>query len=161
MAIVMREFEEKDIPAIHDIIIQARMDGQFKPISPENNTVEKFKLYIERMKSRPSVNYKIIVLEKDKEIIGYVDYEYVSGGRGEIKGLVIKKGERKKGYGTVLVKEAIDDMKRGGCAYIETETYSINIEFRALFGAMGFKIVSNRVQPETSKEVELWSLRLS
>lgn len=161
MALVMREFEERDIHAIHDIIIQARMDGQFKPISPENDTIEKFKAYLERMKSRPSVVYRMIVLEKNKEIIGYVDYEYTSGGRGEIKGLVIKKGERKKGYGTVLVKEAIDDMKKGGCQYIETETYTTNIEFRTLFAALGFKIISTRTQPETSKEMELWGLKLS
>jgi ribosomal protein S18 acetylase RimI-like enzyme len=91
-------------------------------------------------------NYRLTVIELDKELIGY-SLSYVSkkpyffklGKFGFIGDLYVAEDHRRNGYGRMLVKDALDFFKRKKVKQIELLVANDNVNTIKFWNKLGFK----------------------
>jgi len=84
---------------------------------------------------------KVIVLEKEEKIIGYISY-YIKIKYDNIlwiNELVIDEHYRNKGYGTMMLKEIIKIAKEEKCKRVEFNCWSFNENAIKLYESLGFR----------------------
>ena len=85
---------------------------------------------------------RCLVLENDK-ISGFITYSVIYD-RAEIVDIIIDDSKRRSGYGTMLLKNASDEIKKSNSKNITLEVRAGNKPAIALNEKNGFKIVSTR-----------------
>ena len=84
-----------------------------------------------------------IVLEEDKKIIGFITYSIIYE-RAEVIDIIIESPYRNKGYGKILLNNAISDIKENNCINITLEVNEKNIAAINLYKSLGFDIIAKR-----------------
>ena len=102
--------------------------------------------------------FHAICIKEEEEIIGIVTFSY-AGDTSDIEDIVIKKEERRKGYGNKLLSAAIcriiaDGMKRVMLEVREGNTFAI-----ALYTKLGFTPLSVRKKYYSDGENALVMIR--
>lgn len=86
---------------------------------------------------------KCLVLEENKNIIGFITYAIIYE-TSEIIDIVIDKENRNKGYASKLLEKVIDDIMKNNCLNITLEVSVENSFAIKLYKKYGFEIVSTR-----------------
>lgn len=98
------------------------------------------KRFNEFLKSRSNL---IIVVEIEKELIGYIDAElYSNAKKGHITDLFVIKKYRKKGIATKLIKKFYRMLKKKGYKKLKLDVNPKNKDALSLYRKRGFKISS-------------------
>lgn len=90
-------------------------------------------------------NHTILVIEKDKEILGCLQISYLpnltykGSWRAQLEGVRIHKSHRNLGLGKQLINEAIARAKARGCKIVQLTTDARRSEAIAFYEALGFK----------------------
>jgi predicted N-acetyltransferase YhbS len=110
MDIVIREIEEKDYPAVTELLIEELWDSKFN----EDYVVPFFE------KVKADENYKTFVASSDNNIVGVISTAAMFWAISEaantlfIQGIAVKNEYRNKGIGTKLLKHVEDYAKIKG-----------------------------------------------
>lgn len=86
---------------------------------------------------------RCLVLENDGKLIGFVVYDVIYE-RAEIIDIIVDSFFRKKGYGTKIINEAINDIKANFCQNVTLEVNCNNKSAINLYKKLGFKIEATR-----------------
>ncbi|MHA1943521.1 MAG: GNAT family N-acetyltransferase [Candidatus Thorarchaeota archaeon] len=85
------------------------------------------------------------VLEKEGELVGYAVWETdTHSKKGHILNLAVKDGERRKGYGRMLIHHVQESLKSAGMTSCYLEVRESNSPARTLYETGGF-VISDRV----------------
>jgi ribosomal-protein-alanine N-acetyltransferase len=84
---------------------------------------------------------KVAVLE-DK-VIGYICANYIMD-EGHILNLAVHPKFRRRGIGTKLVEDALNELMENYCRYLYLEVRVSNLEARKFYENLGFKVVGTR-----------------
>ncbi len=80
---------------------------------------------------------KIYVLEKDQEVIGYVDF-MVLYERLEINNIAIKSDKQRQGYGQMLLDKVFAEAEKEGVEVISLEVKVTNVKAYNMYLKNGF-----------------------
>ncbi len=86
-------------------------------------------------------NLIIKVLQKDKQIIGFITYLISWENTGHIELFAINNNFQRHGYGTQLVTYAINDLQQMGATSINICVSEKNRKAQALYYKLGFKCI--------------------
>ena len=126
--ILMRSMTEKDIASVVTI-----EKTSFSLPWSETSFIKE--LYRER--SIPKV------AELDGAVIGYVCFDYVLD-EGHILNLAVHPDYRRRGIATVLVKNALEELKLKGCRFVYLEVRASNLTAIMIYRRLGFTVVGER-----------------
>ncbi len=90
---------------------------------------------------------KVAVLEG--KIIGYTCVEHIMD-EGHILNLAVHPDFRRRGIGTKLMEEVLDELKKNGCRYLYLEVRFSNLGARKFYESFGFRVVGIRRDYYTS-----------
>ena len=94
----------------------------------------------------------------DEELKGYISYD-VFLEFADIETVLIKKTERRKGYGYALVLFALSEIEKSGIEKIFLEVRESNFNAIALYEKLGFKRINERKKYYPDGETALVYLR--
>ena len=77
------------------------------------------------------------------KIIGYSGFRYVLD-EGHITTLAVQKKSRKKGIGTKLIAQLIEDAKKHGLKKLFLEVRQSNVPAQKIYKKLGFKVLDRR-----------------
>lgn len=86
---------------------------------------------------------RIIVLEKDNEILGYIGF-WLLGDQSQITTLGIKKDNQGKGYAKILMNACIEETMNRKYPTITLEVRVSNKRAIRLYQSYGFEIITTR-----------------
>ncbi len=132
--LVLHDMEIRDIPGVLEI---ERMS--FSAPWPESAFLQ------EILKSYAYSR----VAEKDKKVIGYLCVNYVLD-EGHIMNLAVHPDFRRQGIATLLMGEAIHELRRRGCDALYLEVRVSNYTARNFYERFGFGIAGIRKDYYTS-----------
>jgi ribosomal-protein-alanine N-acetyltransferase len=132
--ILLRKMQATDIPEVIEI---ERMSFT-SPWSENAFLKEIHKLY-----SLP----RVAVL--GDKVIGYICANYIMD-EGHIMNLAVHHNFRRRGIGTKLVEEVLDELKENDCRYIYLEVRFSNLRARNFYERFGFKVAGIRRNYYTS-----------
>jgi ribosomal-protein-alanine N-acetyltransferase len=81
------------------------------------------------------------VLSLEGKVIGYYDL-WICADEAHLLNVAVAPRARRRGYGTVLVKDAIGEAESRGCRRIVLEVRPGNCAAISLYGEFGFKTVA-------------------
>lgn len=84
-----------------------------------------------------------LVLEENKRVIGFIIYSVIYD-RAEIVDIIINPLYRIKGYGSKLLKYAINKIKESGCLNVTLEVSCNNLPALRLYENIGFIVETKR-----------------
>jgi hypoxanthine phosphoribosyltransferase len=87
--------------------------------------------------------YKTFVLEKDKDIIGIIQFWNLLG-EADITLLAVKRDYRRNGYGKILIEKSLDFLKKNKVDTVYLEVAVDNIPAIKLYEKMGFRPLTIR-----------------
>lgn len=90
---------------------------------------------------------KVAVLEG--KIIGYICVEHIMD-EGHILNLAVHPDFRRRGIGTKLMEEVLDELKKNDCRYLYLEVRFSNLGARKFYESFGFRVVGIRRDYYTS-----------
>jgi ribosomal-protein-alanine N-acetyltransferase len=132
--ILLREMQATDIPEVIEI---ERMSFT-TPWSENAFLKEIHKLY--------SLTRVAILGDK---VIGYICANYIMD-EGHIMNLAVHHNFRRRGIGTKLVEEILDELKENDCRYIYLEVRFSNLRARNFYECFGFRVAGIRRNYYTS-----------
>jgi ribosomal protein S18 acetylase RimI-like enzyme len=124
----------------------------FSDIALLDSTVKKLQMNVERglRKRLPDINKMlqskntIVLLLEESKPVGFVSGKiYKDLGDMEFD-IYIKKPYRRKGFGKMLIKDLSAIAKEKGCKTISLQTYSANMNAKAVYKKLGFVQISER-----------------
>jgi ribosomal-protein-alanine N-acetyltransferase len=83
------------------------------------------------------------VLSLEGKVIGYYDL-WICADEAHLLNVAVVPPERRRGHGTLMIEDAIDEAKRRGCRRIVLEVRPGNCAAISLYGKFGFKTVTRR-----------------
>jgi ribosomal-protein-alanine N-acetyltransferase len=83
------------------------------------------------------------VLAAQKEVLGFYDL-WVCGDEAHLLNVAVAPAYRRRGYGTALVRDAVEEARRAQCTRIILEVRPANEAARALYAAFGFRKIGER-----------------
>jgi len=108
-------------------------------IEIRNDTIFMFKHQTPDQNPQNFGKMKIKVLRDGGKLAGFVTYYKMNFFRGKLLFLGVSSDFRGKGYGTVLVNYAVNDMfKNMGLSIVELDTRTNNVRARGLYKKLGF-----------------------
>jgi ribosomal-protein-alanine N-acetyltransferase len=132
--ILLREMQATDIPEVIEI---ERMSFT-TPWSENAFLKEIHKLY--------SLTRVAVLGDK---VIGYICANYIMD-EGHIMNLAVHHNFRRRGIGTKLVEEILDELKENDCRYIYLEVRFSNLRARNFYERFGFRVAGIRRNYYTS-----------
>jgi len=117
---IYSQYDKKDAKIIEDVYIK----------------------FYSKPKSKRNKNIKDYILIKEKEIIGFSGFNKEDTETMDIYWLnwtAIKKGNEKKGFGTLLLKHMLKELKIRKCRKLYVSTSSKNKTSRNFYKEIGFK----------------------
>jgi ribosomal protein S18 acetylase RimI-like enzyme len=136
--ILIRPVEEKDLPAIVELLQQLR---EYAHGGSDIQADQVRRLYSKMM--RMPEQYKNMVACKDEAIVGFISVVnylsfYHKGGTALINELIVSKVHRNEGIGKALVQRAIAISRESGMDEIEVGTEKDNEHAIAFYHGAGF-----------------------
>jgi len=128
MTIIIRNFKSSDKDSIIDL-----WKNVFNPMDFHNDPENAF-----NMKSKHKDNL-FFVAEENAQVIGTVIAGF-DGHRGWIYSLAIKPEVRNKGIAKLLVKKAVEELKKLGCLKVNLQINSDNADVVDFYKKMGFQV---------------------
>lgn len=126
--LVIRAMEERDIPSIMEI--ERRSFS-----TPWSEVSFLGEIYRKQGVAR--------VAEWEGKVIGYVCANYVLH-ESHILNLAVDETFRRRGVGTILMNEAIRELKKRGCVFVYLEVRASNRGAQEFYKRFGFKVASRR-----------------
>lgn len=83
------------------------------------------------------------VLAGAEEILGYYDL-WVCADEAHLLNVAVAPEHRRCGFGTVLLRDAVEEARRAACTRIILEVRPGNEAARALYGGFGFQKIGER-----------------
>ena len=121
----IRKFRDRDSEALISLWKQAFPDD------PPHNDPAKM------ISAKLKVDDLIFVAERDDRIVGACMAGY-DGHRGWLYAVAVAPEQRRNGTGTLLVKAAIEDLKRRGCIKVNLQIRPSNVSVAAFYQSLGF-----------------------
>ncbi len=90
---------------------------------------------------KPRAIPKVAVL--DDIVVGYVCIDYVMD-EGHILNLAVHPDYRKRGIATVLVEDALEELRMKACRVVYLEVRASNYAAKKLYESLGFSVVGTR-----------------
>lgn len=84
-----------------------------------------------------------LVIEENEKVIGFIIYSVIYD-RAEIVDIIINPLYRLKGYGSKLLKYAINKIKETGCLNVTLEVSCNNVPAIRLYESLGFIVEAKR-----------------
>ena len=136
--VILRKARSADVPALVSLLIEdaIRMLDEAAPDDPL------YQRAFEAVETDP--NQWLRVAERDEEVVGTLQVTFlqylVHRGRpvALIEAVRVKASLRGKGIGARLVKAAIDEAKRRGCARVQLTTNKQRIDAHRFYERLGF-----------------------
>ena len=136
----VRKAQEKDINEISRLLIMLfDQEAEFKP------DYEAQKRGVGLILSNPELGI-FFVLEDQGNIIGVINLLFsistaLGGKVATLEDFIVDKSYRNKGYGTLLLKKAIQHTKESGCLRITLFTDLDNYRAQELYKKYGFNVL--------------------
>jgi len=132
LSVVIRQAEEKDTPVLEDLFLQFSE----WPLQ-RGQTLRKI------MKETTS---ELLVAESNQEIMGLIHQVFFldpvhAGPNSYITSLFVKEPHRKKGIGSQLLREAVENAKKKGVIELHVDTEEKNSRAIEFYQNHGFKRV--------------------
>jgi dTDP-4-amino-4,6-dideoxy-D-galactose acyltransferase len=142
----VRIFEESDLPALRRIAAVSHRDSRFyhDPNFPDRRCDELYATWIDR--SCHGFAEAVLIVERDRQIAGYVSCHVSLNGTGAIGLLAVGEGHRGQGLGRQLVVAAMRYFSDAGCLQVNVATQGRNCAAQRLYQNCGFR----------STSMELW-----
>lgn len=121
---IIRAAEEKDIPAL----VVLEKDGFLSPWKEEQFRYE--------LKENPYA--MILVADFNGTIIGMIDF-WITFETGQINQITVLSPLRKKGIGSILLKEALSRMESAGVEQVTLEVRVQNETAKQFYRSFGFE----------------------
>ncbi len=123
----IRKYEDKDKAALVELWQSAFPDD---PSHNEPSLVIEQKLAVDDL---------IFVAESNKKISGACIAGY-DGHRGWLYAVAVSKTDRRKGIGSKLIQQAINDLKRLGCNKVNLQIRATNTAVAEFYKSLSFSI---------------------
>ncbi|MBU1120472.1 MAG: GNAT family N-acetyltransferase [archaeon] len=140
---MISSIEEKDLKEISELILE------------EFPYVEPFKEKLgQRINEKKVFVFKLV---EEKELIGFIDFQ-LRKGIGRINAVTVKKDFRRKGYGSELLKFAVDFLKERNAERITLLVKKENLDAKKLYERNGFRVkreLEKRIDDSVIEEMEL------
>jgi GNAT superfamily N-acetyltransferase len=146
----IRKMAQSDIPFVADLIRSGRKEKVFSSQYCEIDDISFLS------KSLKSTTYWNWVIEENKEILGYADYEILPDNQCHILGLYIAKKFRGYGKGKALINFVLDTLKNKGVCRVFTEVYFDNHLMKSILEKYGFVYKLSKEEKESGHLVEEW-----
>ena len=126
--LIIRDMQEDDIPAILEI----EQISFSTPWSKQS--------FLNEMYNKHAFS-KVAVFEEN--VIGYICANYLLH-ESHILNLAVHPAFRKQGFATILMNEAIRELKKKGCIFMYLKVRVSNTSAQKFYGFFGFKVESIR-----------------
>jgi [ribosomal protein S18]-alanine N-acetyltransferase len=97
------------------------------------------KMFLDSLKA----GHKLLALSENEEIIGFIVFT-INTEESEILNLVIKPARQRKGYGRILLSDALSKIEKAGVKKIFLEVRQSNLAAQNLYLSLGFKKIGER-----------------
>lgn len=136
--LILRNAEERDLPALQSLTLELRALAEIDTPSFEADFHKVFSLCIADPK------YHIVVAEMEAQILGYLTLWLRpclshAGLSALIDELVVAEGARGQGVGRALLEEALKRARGAGCVEIEVSTGFDNEPAQSLYRSQAFE----------------------
>ncbi|GAB4489652.1 MAG: ribosomal protein S18-alanine N-acetyltransferase [Thermodesulfovibrionales bacterium] len=84
-----------------------------------------------------------LVARKDDAVAGYICANYVLD-EGHILDLAVHPDYRRQGVATLLIREALERLKRAGCGTVFLDVRASNLAARTMYEKIGFRLCGTR-----------------
>ncbi len=126
--LVVRAMREEDIPAIMEIE-RASFTTPWSEIS-----------FLSEIYKKYGISKTALYAET---LIGYMCSNYV-GHEAHILNLAVHADWRRRGVGSILLRETLGDLKKKGCVFVSLEVRESNVGAQAFYSRFGFTIEGRR-----------------
>lgn len=151
---MIRKAIKEDVSAISKI----HVDGwkvAYKGILPEDflqnrSYEEQCNKWDNRYFNNKDTTETVLVAEmEDGEVVGFISLDTVSkevGVDGSIGALYIDKNHQGKGYGTALIKAAVDILKEQGAKRFVLTAFKENKKACSFYDSLGGRVLSEKIE---------------
>lgn len=135
------------IPADIPIMLQLSHAGDARgadtpPLDPASLTDPRYRAAFDEIAADPK--HRLVVAEKDGEVVGTLQISYLPGlpnfgmKRGLLENVHIRSDLRGGGYGSVMVKWAIERCREAGCGLVQLTSNKVRHDAHRFYEKLGF-----------------------
>lgn len=135
------------IPADIPIMLQLSHAGDARgadtpPLDPASLDDPRYRTAFDEITADP--NHRLVVAEKDGEVVGTLQISYLPGlpnfgmKRGLLENVHIRSDLRGGGYGSVMVKWAIERCREAGCGLVQLTSNKVRVDAHRFYEKLGF-----------------------
>lgn len=141
--LTFRDATAADIP----IMLQLSHAGDARgadtpPLDPASLDDPRYRTAFDEIVADP--NHRLVVAEKDGEVVGTLQISYLPGlpnfgmKRGLLENVHIRSDLRGGGYGSVMVKWAIERCREAGCGLVQLTSNKVRVDAHRFYEKLGF-----------------------
>lgn len=112
------------------------------PLDPASLDDPRYRTAFDEIAADP--NHRLVVAEKDGEVVGTLQISYLPGlpnfgmKRGLLENVHIRSDLRGGGYGSVMVKWAIERCREAGCGLVQLTSNKVRVDAHRFYEKLGF-----------------------
>lgn len=136
----IRRATEADLEAIVDLLA----DDEFGRLreAPGRPLDDAYTAAFRELEADP--NQLLVALEQQGELIGFLQISFIPGiaqlgaRRGQLEEVRIASRMRNRGFGKFMLRWAVEECRRRGCAIVQLTTNKSRIDARRFYEQLGF-----------------------
>ncbi|KFC67000.1 Regulatory protein for C-P lyase [Devosia sp. LC5] len=112
------------------------------PLDPATLDDPRYRAAFDEIAADPK--HRLVVAEKDGEVVGTLQISYLPGlpnfgmKRGLLENVHIRSDLRGGGYGSIMVKWAIERCREAGCGLVQLTSNKVRVDAHRFYEKLGF-----------------------